>query len=907
MELATDGESSELGVPREVIAHVNEEFSDQQRRADDATPSGNLNDEEADGPRSGDADRRDRDVERTVAPKRPTTRAARKAEKDRIKLAGRSRRRHSGTATFTNVEAIVEGMRQNGASDELCSDIVTFYATTKTTCNAKCLVELARVAPAYHNVEAPPPTAKGNGLAIVGDSLRATHDRFLCDLYDPNGNMPYCNRCVQAIFQVGPSRLADVAEETRKSLKNLGYELKPKGELFKEPWRLPYIRLPRAETSGEAVHVWENMDCETMVEVRRIARVHGLRGKPSNRHKALVDQQTMFIKFIENNSTPSARTTTDAPEHYLDDRFTRWSSERLREASSSAPADSDDDDLDPPPEDEDVVDSEDEEENFTVDASNADSAGDEATGAAAEDDRDDLQNSVYDEFVKSLKEGGTSTGFLSERTFFRWKILLCRGVKISPHRSDYCDTCKSLTVRRRELQAVVRRMQDGGSATGTRKKEVKDQLASVRNTRLEHRAIAARERDAYNESVRRSRDAWAALERARGDERLALQKKFVAVVSTDFMQERVLPHFGGTAQPGRVYYRMKFSIHVSGTVLEYMPRLRDGSIVYLTDEYAHGPKSGDHQITYLEHLFDTVLPAWVEHVELWTDNAATIKSQFLAAYLADCVARKRFVTARQRHMMAGHTKFAPDRLFAAIGRKYRTIDVYNVNQLKELVANYAARVEEMKVGQLKKWRESVKIPVRPTKLRELHSITYRLNEDQSTVEMSTAFSNTDAAPATITRLFPLEGYVPLAPLLVSEPHGITPEKMSDLQKSYDEFVPSDKYLPFLRPKGDPTLPAPERAPPPLGRPPKRPAAQVVAATQDVAAAQVAAAAQDVADEQVINLDEDIAPGQVVAYVEEAPAVPSNALSTSVKEVAASDPAAATDGAKRRRKRPALGN
>ena len=142
------------------------------------------------------------------------------------------------------------GNAPTGSPDELCRDIVTFYATTKTTCNAKCLVELSRVAPAYHNAEAPPPTAKGNGLAILGDSLRATHDRFLCDLYDPNDNMPYCSRCDQTIFKVGSKRLADIAKETRESLKNLGYELKTKGDLFKEPWRLRYIRWPRAETNG---------------------------------------------------------------------------------------------------------------------------------------------------------------------------------------------------------------------------------------------------------------------------------------------------------------------------------------------------------------------------------------------------------------------------------------------------------------------------------------------------------------------------------------------------------------------------------------------------------------------------------------------------------------------------------
>ena len=57
-----------------------------------------------------------------------------------------------------------------------------------------------------------------------------------------------------------------------------------------------------------------------------------------------------------------------------------------------------------------------------------------------------------------------------------------------------------------------------------------------------------------------------------------LKAKFTAVISTDFMQERIFPAFNRSAQPGSTYYTMKLVVHVSGTRLEHIADLRKGSL-----------------------------------------------------------------------------------------------------------------------------------------------------------------------------------------------------------------------------------------------------------------------------------------------------------------------------------------
>jgi len=58
---------------------------------------------------------------------------------------------------------------------------------------------------------------------------------------------------------------------------------------------------------------------------------------------------------------------------------------------------------------------------------------------------------------------------------------------------------------------------------------------------------------------------------------------------------------------------------------------------------------------------------------------------------------------RVSFMLAGHTKFAPDRLFSAIGSAYKAADVFTINDLNEICAQSAtAHIENG--GDVFTWR-----------------------------------------------------------------------------------------------------------------------------------------------------------------------------------------------------------
>jgi hypothetical protein len=57
--------------------------------------------------------------------------------------------------------------------------------------------------------------------------------------------------------------------------------------------------------------------------------------------------------------------------------------------------------------------------------------------------------------------------------------------------------------------------------------------------------------------------------------------------------------------------------------------------------------------------------------------------------------------------VVGHTKFSPDRLFAATGKGYRVADVVNLDQLASVVNRCAVRVEVVGVSQMQLWKNSI--------------------------------------------------------------------------------------------------------------------------------------------------------------------------------------------------------
>ena len=79
------------------------------------------------------------------------------------------------------------------------------------------------------------------------------------------------------------------------------------------------------------------------------------------------------------------------------------------------------------------------------------------------------------------------------------------------------------------------------------------------------------------------------------------------------------------------------------------------------------------------------------------------KQEYLFAWAMELVSSGRVDYIRVSFMVAGHTKFAPDRLFSAIGSAYKAADVFTINDLNEICAQSAtAHIEN--VGDVFTWR-----------------------------------------------------------------------------------------------------------------------------------------------------------------------------------------------------------
>ena len=103
-----------------------------------------------------------------------------------------------------------------------------------------------------------------------------------------------------------------------------------------------------------------------------------------------------------------------------------------------------------------------------------------------------------------------------------------------------------------------------------------------------------------------------------------------------------------------------------------------------------GHKNTDHTISYLLHYLETTgkVPEWVRRVHLFLDNAgSTNKNQFLMGAVFEIMERNILQYFRVSFMIAGHTKFAPDRLFAVLAKTSYSSDVLNnisINNMQTL-------------------------------------------------------------------------------------------------------------------------------------------------------------------------------------------------------------------------------
>ena len=90
---------------------------------------------------------------------------------------------------------------------------------------------------------------------------------------------------------------------------------------------------------------------------------------------------------------------------------------------------------------------------------------------------------------------------------------------------------------------------------------------------------------------------------------------------------------------------------------------------------------------FLTHFLQTISQQhpWIRRLTIFLDNAtSTNENKFFFSWAMEMVNNGELEHIHISFMVAGDTKFAPDRLFSTIGCAYKTEDVFTVSDLKAI-------------------------------------------------------------------------------------------------------------------------------------------------------------------------------------------------------------------------------
>ena len=216
-------------------------------------------------------------------------------------------------------------------------------------------------------------------------------------------------------------------------------------------------------------------------------------------------------------------------------------------------------------------------------------------------------------------------------------------VSIHPHKCDYCDTCKYHKEKISRQQAILKRLSQSGLASEQEMREVQVKIDTHNDQLRLHKEEANAAREYHNTMIQRCKDDWLEIIQLSQEQnsspetvlKLAVaQHKFTLVLSADYQQSKLIPHWGNSEQAGSIYYLQKV-----------------------------GPKNTDHTISFLSSYIQkskAELP-WLNHICVFLDNAgSTNKNRFLFSWGMEVVKSHQLDNIRFCFLVAGHTKFEPD-------------------------------------------------------------------------------------------------------------------------------------------------------------------------------------------------------------------------------------------------------
>lgn len=161
----------------------------------------------------------------------------------------------------------------------------------------------------------------------------------------------------------------------------------------------------------------------------------------------------------------------------------------------------------------------------------------------------------YNLWMENSQPNGRQSGSYSAQYYFLPKFT-------PPH--DYCDTCKELKSNEK-ASSWVRKCSIKWNTPNRNK------IAKIETQKQVHKEDAFKAREFHHTMIEKCKSVWkkvaeleqkASLSEADTDHLEALKHQITVVISADYQQAKLLPHWGHTAQPGQTYYFQKISRHL---------------------------------------------------------------------------------------------------------------------------------------------------------------------------------------------------------------------------------------------------------------------------------------------------------------------------------------------------------
>ena len=158
--------------------------------------------------------------------------------------------------------------------------------------------------------------------------------------------------------------------------------------------------------------------------------------------------------------------------------------------------------------------------------------------------------------------------------------------------------------------------------------------------------------------------------------------------SFDFAQQIHIP--SNPMQPGPIYFKTPRKCAIFGVMCEAIPR----QVNYLIDEASDAGKGANATISYVHHYF--------EHhglgetsVHLHADNCSgQNKNNYFIWYLAWRTILQLHHSVRYSFLIAGHTKFGPDRCFGIIKRSYKLNYISSIYEFGSMVESSSSGINK---------------------------------------------------------------------------------------------------------------------------------------------------------------------------------------------------------------------